>query len=908
MKRRILALFLAAVMCISVIPSMALAANKTSESEPVYLGTEAEFATTFDSMFDENGLRRVAVGYNSNEGELYNKFGLIDKYGKFVVQPIYDKIVTEAEYFLGMSHTSVRPSYFIGGYAQVVRDGMMGLINTKGEEVVPCKYEYVGLPSEGICRVYTVRVNEGPTNTNFFLGYWSLEKNKEILAPNKYYTTYLHTFMSDNVTGEFRRKPEGDYLCVHDFIEGYALVTIGEGEETLTKCTVIDKNGKDIYGKTYEACIDNNFLYYPQKGLYLAFVNSNVTPEKYEKTDVYKAWKNQENIKRGEVMLSASNFTGLVGPKGVVIPAVYTSGHYTDSADLDGDELYETALLKFNYASFQILPDKKLIITSNSINPVLDEYASAVVNRYGVVDMTGKTRIPFQSGGMAYYDYENQIFVTNGKIYNTAGKVISKRTYDMSPFFYNGYSLAEANTGKYDKKNNSYANTWYAVKPDGTEYNLSKALGLTKYQGLIKYSKFNTRGYIWIQDRKNKWGLINFKGEKVLPFVYDDVSYENWHKGSKGYAVVTKKGKSGVVNNKGEESVACIYDGFSDESRFADTAYDQELTSVLTVERGGRHGLVDIASGKVIIPVKYDSVRAFAAYQQQNLNYFEMGAYYAELGDSRLLLDKDGIEVFSTTKNFSEATNGLYRYSDNSGYFDGRGRLIFPGELERSANLEVGNSYTIYIKDKKVYRASANYLEIDYAFKPYKSNSDLSDKEIKAYAQIQKEAHAKAYEKASGKVDLTKVTTSGTIITDEVPADGIYYIRSVIDADYYIEVSSADKNAGGKLIINKLQNSDNQKFKLTKVGRNKYTITAVHSGINWTSGTKKGKQLTQETITNKENQIFTIIKDSDSTYQIIDSIGFYTSVFSGKMEVGTGVGLWTDSPGQDQSFILEKIQ
>ncbi len=109
-------------------------------------------------MFDENGLRKVMVGFNSTSfDELYAKYGLVDKNGNFVAQPIYDEIQFHTAYneliYGEGCNTTILPKIFIGGYTQVVRDGKMGLMNTKGEEVIPCQYDFVSLPSEGMCRV-----------------------------------------------------------------------------------------------------------------------------------------------------------------------------------------------------------------------------------------------------------------------------------------------------------------------------------------------------------------------------------------------------------------------------------------------------------------------------------------------------------------------------------------------------------------------------------------------------------------------------------------------------------------------------------------------------------------------------------------------------------------------------------
>lgn len=166
MKKRAISLLLILVMLTGLMPAapIAEAAEAITNKEPVYLGTEAEYKTTLQTMFDENGLRKVMVAFNSANDTLYNKYGFVDKSGKFVVQPIYDEIQFYTAhdamiYYGGDKDSWIVPKYFLGGYTQVVRDGKMGLMNTKGEEVIPCKYDYVSLPSEGVSRVLNAKPN-----------------------------------------------------------------------------------------------------------------------------------------------------------------------------------------------------------------------------------------------------------------------------------------------------------------------------------------------------------------------------------------------------------------------------------------------------------------------------------------------------------------------------------------------------------------------------------------------------------------------------------------------------------------------------------------------------------------------------------------------------------------------------
>ena len=180
MKRFISCLLLVTLLAGQLpISSKVSAAEALTNKEPVLLGTEAEYKSTLDTMFDENGLRKVMVGFNSTSfDELYAKYGLVDKNGNFVAQPVYDEIQFHTAYndliYGEGSNTTVLPTIFIGGYTQVVRDGKMGLMNTKGEEVIPCQYDFVSLPSEGMCRV----LNRKDKSEWWYLGYWNLDKNK----------------------------------------------------------------------------------------------------------------------------------------------------------------------------------------------------------------------------------------------------------------------------------------------------------------------------------------------------------------------------------------------------------------------------------------------------------------------------------------------------------------------------------------------------------------------------------------------------------------------------------------------------------------------------------------------------------------------------------------------------------
>jgi hypothetical protein len=382
MKNRVIPLLLAVFLLIGMLPVASIAAKPeyTSEKEPVYLGTEAEYKSTLDTMFDENGLRKVGVGFKSNNGILNEKYGLVNKYGNFVVQPIYDEIKLYAfneDYNYDVEET-ILPVYFIGGYTQVVRDGKMGLINTRGEEVVPCQYDFVSLPSEGMCRVFI----DIPGSDYSYLGYWNLEQNREVVKPDKYITLEKNFRIGDPYTG--KKKPTGDYLAVHDFIEGYAMVFTDARDDISGlsyMATIIDKNGNDILGKSYLIYnYGDTYANYPQKGPYLSF------QEPITIKDCTFTKFDNENWRK--TLTFNTYATGLVGPSGVLIEPTYTTGIGATPAEVDH---------YISPARFEINTKNKTIYTEKNLRP--DKLYGF---GYGVIDFNGKELIPFSDQQLTY--------------------------------------------------------------------------------------------------------------------------------------------------------------------------------------------------------------------------------------------------------------------------------------------------------------------------------------------------------------------------------------------------------------------------------------------------------------------------------------------------------------------------
>lgn len=137
--------------------------------------------------------------------------------------------------------------------------------------------------------------------------------------------------------------------------------------------------------------------------------------------------------------------------------------------------------------------------------------------------------------------------------------------------------------------------------------------------------------------------------------------------------------------------------------------------------------------------------------------------------------------------------------------------------------------------------------------------------------------------------------------------DGTYYISSIGHTQYTFGISAASKDENAKLILWDRSEKDNRKFKIKKVGTNKYTIIPVHSKKPLTSPGIKGKALYQSSDeSEKENQVFTIVyKDSD--YRIYDKNGYSLDIPGSKYSNGTNVSLWDKNDGKNQKFLIEYI-
>lgn len=697
--RQIIALCLCVCMGMST-PLPVSAAEKYLDEDVTWLGTTDEYKKTLQSFFDANGYRVMPVGEAGKDGYLTNeKYGIVDKTGKWIAQPIYDEI--EA-YYLHEGHNGIekkdkeKPSetIFVNGYVQAVRNGKMGLLDTKGKEVIPCEYDAVGLPSEGMCRLI---VKNGKSA---YLGYWNLEKGKEVVKPNKYIIDSDYATAAGSVWGTTADE-NGNYKAAYDFIEGYALVPTGKKETVelmqitgeygkpstyknlydfgslreLVYAQIIDKNGKEILPKAYPYLNSGYKTYYPQSGPYMVY---------YEESKKVLQMKSDMG---DHIMYKTHLVGGVAGKKGVVIPAQYHGGIIGNAA---------TGWIPID-ADIQILSKSSLVVTNKCATTGFKESAA----KRGVVNFKNKTVVPFNS--YVIYDKENNVFYDDTYVYRTNGKKVpnikgsSSYSKTGGTEIYigdikNGYTaITQMKTStKYGVASTRNIKSIVSIK-DGKKYSHKNLQG-------CEASAVSTNKTVWINKgtlKSPKWGLVSLSGKVILPFKYSEVDTGHWLDKKNGYARIKQGKKWGMADTKGKMLLACKYKQIGEPT-------DGYLTIVDAST--GKYGVYSTKAKKITTPCKFDSFSI--AFKAMSWGSIAGTVTIDAEGNLERLLDMNTGKVLTDNYlSIKPSGRGVF-YNNYNVRFGADGKVIFPKE-------EKTEDMTLVVKGTKVGYIPASRLARD---------------------------------------------------------------------------------------------------------------------------------------------------------------------------------------------------
>lgn len=107
----------------------------------------------------------------------------------------------------------------------------------------------------------------------------------------------------------------------------------------------------------------------------------------------------------------------------------------------------------------------------------------------------------------------------------------------------------------------------------------------------------------------SNWGVLNFQGETLIPFVYDsiakatDIQSEAEAISHREHYIVGKENQYGIINDKGKVILPVVHDGIH-------IPKPCNCPLEFVVIKNGLWGLVD-GDGRTVIPVKYSFVSPF---------------------------------------------------------------------------------------------------------------------------------------------------------------------------------------------------------------------------------------------------------------------------------------------------------
>ncbi|MBQ2830318.1 MAG: WG repeat-containing protein, partial [Oscillospiraceae bacterium] len=665
MKKRILSTALALVMCLSLLPSTALAVNepqfrwfegvepydsytnaeeglivvRTKDAECALFNMEAEvlvnFGTydsigvltggTLDSLIPENysisdigdGLLPVAKG---------GKWGFIDTTGKLVIPCGYDSAKDFSE-----------------GLARVEKDGKWGLINTSGKVVLPIEYDYfVGDFSEGLAWVqkdgkygFIDEVGKLVIPCVYDQGAYFSEGLARVKKDGKY--GYINTTGNPVVPCE--------YDDVGDFSEGLARVGVGEygydeygGDTFVGKWGFVDTTGELVISCEYD---------------------------------------DARSFSEGLAGVEKDGKWGFIDTTGeLVIPCVYDHAYY--AYDFSGG-LAQVAVGEY--------PDQK----------------------YGLIDTSGEVVLPIEYGFVGNFS-EGLARVFKDEKYgyiNTRGELVISCEYDYAEDFSEG--LARVAVGEYPDRKYGLINTrGETVLPIEYDYVTEFYGGLALVEKEGKCGFINTSGnlvidckyedvlnydYTWFYDEYDEYGpeyydfslarvveeglvgLIDRDGKPVIPCEYKNIGYDG------GLAVTTNaSGKLGFFNKDGEMLLSHSYDllGFLFNVGISDNLMlwvgkdgnfgiaSEPLSEYLTLPEYGDHTVTfDSKGGSKVKTQSVDDDQKLTKPTDPTKSGFDFGGWYRDtvfekVEDTVYTLEVDTENLFNDVYKWNFDTDVVY--------------------------------------------------------------------------------------------------------------------------------------------------------------------------------------------------------------------------------------------------------
>ena len=328
--------------------------------------------------------------------------------------------------------------------------------------------------------------------------------------------------------------------------------------------------------------------------------------------------------------------------------------------------------------------------------------------KYGVLNQNGKTIFPFKYDFIDQNKFGNCLVVSNDGEYKEddfqGGLVFTPKKYSLIDikseknvkFEFNRYKIhynfitnssfliyrLSGLCGVIDEKLAAFLPCQYtSIEPTGNNNFI-----VTKGANV----EFNDFGNVTIEG--GSWSLLNSELVDITKSGYEQIDELSGYSCNVGYKV-KKSGLYGIIGFRGEEITPCEYSDItcSDEG-FLVSKFDQDSEK-------DKYGLLDVASGKEVIPCIYDLLEK-ASYASSN--------FIAKKDKKLGILDKNGSLLIDFKHDYLGTTlnddfflinqygeiNGNYASGGKFGLINNVGKEIIPCEYKA---IESGNSNTFFV-------------------------------------------------------------------------------------------------------------------------------------------------------------------------------------------------------------------
>ena len=500
------------------------------------------------------------------------KWGFIDDKGEIKIPFVYDFLNpfenglayaknNNNEFFININNLKLKGDYdkvdiFSNGLASIQKNKKVGYINSKGELIIPLKYDtggyfnQNGLAEVSLGKKYGFINQQGQEVIPIIYEMVKSEQLDDVVIVRK---NYKWAFFDS------KGKQLSDFLY-HDVQRAW-------------------KNDRTTFFENGPASVKQNGKY--------SFLNRDLKPA-FSNVVFDSATSFDSN--RNAIVMNKGKF-GIIKDDGQYgVPLQYDLIENFNSNGNPNPEFYffEKENIKglFN-KNLKKIAEAKRDDYSSSFSLQGDYISSQnFKGKYGLIDAEGNEKIPFIYDEGLYFDRDDYSIAKK----NNRFGIINLNNVELVPI---SYQSLDPVFDQWDEKPKGSANYFVAKTEYGAKIiDLNNKTMLSGYESIDPI--FNDHFKLIVQKNK-KFGIVDLKNKIILPVEYDEIS--NWTEyGPRHSKFIVKNGKTGLIDHESFKiTIPPVYDQF------------RYLNGLIFAKRNDNAGIIT-EDGKVLCDFIYDEV------------------------------------------------------------------------------------------------------------------------------------------------------------------------------------------------------------------------------------------------------------------------------------------------------------